>query len=179
MTKVTREPKEAAAGFAGTPSGGIQAGQRMPDGLTAQLMGQGMSAPAAQLLAGAVTERDGEVFVLPAKMVPSSLPIEQRAVMIVGLTPDEEARAIDSAGSGMKVASMFARQVAISIWAIGGHGSEGDLHLGRVNDDQRNKWLKAIGPKARKLVDQAFNKLNGIEDGVGEDFLGSSQPGRL
>lgn len=87
---------------------------------------------------------------------------------MVELTPDEESRATTNAGP-TNLMGGFNEMVKASIYKIGGS---------RANYDMRGNWLRAIGPGARKIVDKCFNKLNGVEEGLGEDVLASAKPGR-
>jgi len=85
----------------------------------------------------------------------------------VGLTPLEEKRALSLAPPGDVMASVKGLADA-SVYALAGR---------KTNHLEREKWLKAIGPIARSLVDSAFNKKNSLDNDVGEQVLAAAVPG--
>ena len=173
-TRVTRgaPPEGEDAGFAGLPSGGtgttVKSGGKLPGGMGAML------GNLRETMESQRGERAFVEFTLTKKLIsrdyePQGYKDAHLTFRIVELTPEEESRAVTNAGQGMKVMAQFNEMVLASISTIGGNPA---------NYDQKTAWLKAIGPRARKQVDRAYNDVNGIEEREGEDILATAKSGR-
>ena len=113
-------------------------------------------------------------FSLPEKLLglewqASGYGAQHLSFSMIELTPEEEERAVGLAGQGVKLQKSFSEMVKASIYKIG------DEH---VTYEQKDKWLSAIGPRARKALDRCFNELNGIEEAAGESVLATATHGR-
>lgn len=168
-TRVERSPE----GFAGMPTS--EAVPASPPISGSRRISAGMALPTGLLRPEQFQrERDYVEFQLPEKVLglewrTSGYSTEALRFAMTELTPEEEDRAVAMAGQGIKIQQSFNEMVKASLYTVGGH---------RVNYEEKSKWLKAIGPRARKLVERCFNELNGIEEAAGESILATATPGR-
>jgi hypothetical protein len=180
-TRVERRPPDDGepdenAGFANLPRAEgtrVRSGDKMPGGQQATT---GILTPATlRQLAGADGEREFVQFTLSEKLMglawkagkTGGFPPDKGAIFaMVELTPEEEDKAVSAAGAGIKLQAAFSEMVKASIWMVGGE---------LINYDTKGKWLRAIGPRARKQVERAYNDLNGIEEAEGEAILATAQ----
>lgn len=83
---------------------------------------------------------------------------------MIELTPTAEQQAMSRAGGGLQVGAMLSEMQMASIYKIGDTPTRG-------NRKKLEKWFKSLGPKGRKLVERAFNKMHMIEEDDVETFL--------
>lgn len=168
------EPNENT-GFAGLPDGGtrVRAGDKMSGAAASTNV---LTPDTLRALARSGDgERDFEQYTLSADLMSLGWkkgrtqgfdPEQGRVFALVELTPEEEDKAVTAAGSGIKLQAAFSEMVKASILLISGE---------KATYDAKTKWLRAIGPRARKQVERAYNKLNGIEEAEGEAILATAQ----
>lgn len=139
------------------------------------------SAPSFAGLPGRLTaaamhkERDYVTFVIPkdevgvlwARSGRSDCDLE---IAVIEATPDMEDRASAAAGMRQDFSASYRELMISTIYMIGGEHTRGNR--GKIQD-----WLRDIGPRARKLVERAFNAMNTIEESTAESFLDSARPG--
>jgi len=153
-----------ATAFAGLAKGGngvkINAGDGIPGPVPAR-SGDPYREPAE-----GPTFPPHEQFTLTAYSKMYSLGEEYLTFGIAELEPAQEAKAVEL---GSKNAAAVMREMT-------------KLALVRIGDKARpdyyfvEKWLKEIGPKGRRLVDQAMMAVNITGDDEGESFLATRVP---
>lgn len=92
----------------------------------------------------------------------------QLSFAMVELTPTAEQKAMARAGGGMQVGAMLQEMQLESIYKIGDTPTRGNRRL-------LEAWWKGLGPKGRKLVERAFNKIHMIGDDEEETFLDTQE----
>lgn len=160
---VTRTPNEHTPepddgdGFAGTPRAGSKA--------NAALHADPRSRQAAE-------QRTCYRFTLTRDCLSidygSVISDSELSFAMVELTPTAEQKAMARAGGGLQVGAMLQEMQMESIYKIGETPTRGNRKV-------LEAWWKGLGPKGRKLVERAFNKIHMIGDDDEETFLDTQE----
>ena len=87
-----------------------------------------------------------------------------RTFCLQELTPEREEMAARAAGTSMNFQAVFQELIRLSVYMIG------DKRV-RGNRDEISKWMKDVGPRGRKYVEAAFNRLTSVAEADIDAFL--------
>lgn len=93
--------------------------------------------------------------------------------VMVPLTPQKEEKAAQAAGMSQNFAAVFTEMQLMSIAKIGKHVVRGAGNKGR---DIVQRWLNDLGPRGRKYVEGAFNRMSSVAEADMTSFLDSCEP---
>ena len=91
-------------------------------------------------------------------------PDEERKFSLVTLTPDREEKAAAAAGVQQNFQAVFQEMIRMSVYKIGDRKVRG-------RRDEIKAWLNEMGPRARKYVESAFNRLTSVSEADLDSFL--------
>lgn len=120
-----------------------------------------------------IVQREHYVFTLPEEVLPASWKREPKdrtfALTLLSVAEEESAmRSMMANGGTPDPAAVSKAWFLASVYAIGGAYT-------RRNFDTITQWMEDIGPKGRKLLDQAHTHLHNVTPKQGEDFLATMQ----
>jgi len=160
--KIVRAPRPGSEGFGDLP----------PAAAPAAALPSGMISPASF-----EKEQQAQRFAIPMKdkfgLVVDPTWGERSdgdlVFYMVALTPEREEKAAASAGMGQNFQAVFAEMVTLSVAMIGEVKTRG-------RRDYITDWLKQLGPRGRKYVDAAYNRMSSVAEADLNTFLDGGAP---
>lgn len=123
---------------------------------------------------------EGKWFTIPARdkygtvMDPSWGDRDQADLrfFMITLSPDREEKAAAAAGMNQNFQAVFAEMVMMSVAQIGATRTKG-------RRDTVKLWMKQLGPRGRKYVEAAYNRMSSVTEADLNAFLDGEESGTI